>query len=142
MKSDTYLLQKPDVATLETIDFPTECAIQPPWIAQRYPQYSDDHGMHHELTSVRTAEHVGHHIKITTTYTIEVDEQQVHLHALVGNDGRLHCHTTPYVRYQSAIDLVKNLFDRFPASFISDQHNHDQDHHQHDHDHPHEGDSA
>lgn len=145
MKPDTYLLQKPDSATLEAIEFPNEQAIQPSWIAERHPQYSDDHGMHHELTSVRIAEHAGHHIKIMTTYIIEIDGQQVHLHALVGNDGRLHCHTTPYVHYQSAIDLVKTLIDRFPASFTSPQPDNDHKHHTHDHinhHHSHEGDTA
>jgi hypothetical protein len=110
-------LQKPDGAELAQIPFPSDVAVQPDWIRDRYPAYADPHGMEHELTSVRTADHNGHHIKITTTYQIEIDGHSVHLHALVGNDGRLFCHTTPYVQYQSAIDLVKALMDRFPAAF-------------------------
>ena len=110
-------LQKPDNALLADIEYPSTTAIQPDWIRDRYPEYATDHGMDHELTSVRLAEHNGHQIKITTRYQIEIDGRSVHLHAMVDNDGQLFCHTTPYVQYQSAVDLVKALMDRFPESF-------------------------
>ena len=118
LESNTPQLQKPDNALLADIEFPSRTAIQPDWIRDRYPEYAVDHGMEHELTSVRMAEHNGHQIKITTTYQIEIDGRPTHLHAMVDNDGKLFCHTTPYVEYQSAVDLVKALMDRFPESFM------------------------
>ena len=116
-KEMTGEFDKPDVAILKDIPFPSEKPVQPGWIGKKYPQYTDAHSMHRELTSVRTAQHAGHVIKITTTYEIEVDGKTVHLHAMVGDDGQVHCHTTPYVQYHSAVELVKTLIDRFPNSF-------------------------
>ena len=102
---------------LRDIPFPSETGIQPAWIGEHHPQYVEDHGMERELSSVRIAQHGGHQIRITTTYRIEIDGSPVHLHLQVGNDGQLHCHTTPYANYVSAIDLVTALVDRFPEAF-------------------------
>ena len=103
---------------LKAIPYPSDQAIQPAWIGDQFPAYAHDHGMQQELSSVRHAEHKGHKITITTTYHIEIDGKSVHIHAAVGNDGRLHCHSTPYDYYQSAVDLVTTLIDRFPDAFL------------------------
>ena len=110
-------LKKPSVAPLKKIGYPSDTAIQPAWIGREFPEYVEDRGMSHELSSVRTAEHRGRKIEIKTTYEIKVDGRPVYVHAIVGDDGRLLCHSTPYVRYQSAIELVKTLLDRFPEAF-------------------------
>lgn len=102
---------------LERIPFPSERSIQPTWIAEKHPTYVDDPGMQHELSSERISEHNGHHIRIITTYKIEIDGQPVHLHLRVGGDGHLQCHTTPYTSYPSAMELVKTLIDHFPKGF-------------------------
>ncbi len=137
-ESNSPQLQKPDNALLADIEFPSTMAIQPDWIRDRYPEYAIDHGMDHELTSVRLAEHNGHQIKITTTYQIEIDGRSVHLHAMVDNDGKLFCHTTPYVEYQSAVDLVKALMDRFPESFTPEDGRRDELHEPTEHGHEHD----
>jgi len=116
-KTKDVILKKPDSSVLKNISFPSATAIQPDWIVERHPQYSKDHGMAHELKSIRVAEHAGHAIRITTQYLIEIDGQTANLHLSVGNDGHLHCHTTPYETYVSAIDVVKTLIDRFPEAF-------------------------
>lgn len=134
-ETNSIQLQKPDNALLANIEFPSTTAIQPDWIRDRYPEYAIDHGMDHELTSVRLAEHNGHQIKITTTYQIEIDGRSVHLHAMVDNDGKLFCHTTPYVEYQSAVDLVKALMDRFPESFTPEDDRMDELHEPVEHEH-------
>jgi|GEM_PF-1888285 len=128
-------LTAPDTAVLKEISYPSQMGIQPDWIVQRFPEYAADHGMEHELSSVRTAQHNGHDIKITTTYQIEIDGRNVHLHALVANNGQLFCHTTPYVEYTSAIELVKALLDKFPDAFrgMGDRPHHDDSTHHHHH---------
>ena len=105
---------------MEGIPFPSETAVQPDWIREKYPNYAEDHGMHPELSSVRKVTHRGHTIKITTTYVIEIDGRRHSLHMVVGDDGGLFCHSTPYHRYRSAVDLVETLIDRFPAAFEAD----------------------
>lgn len=136
----TPSLTAPDTAALKEIAYPSETGIQPDWIAQRYPEYATDHDMAHELSSVRTAQHNGRNIKITTTYQIEIDGRSVHLHALVGNNGQLFCHTTPYVEYASAIELVKTLLDKFPDAFTHTMG--DRPHHDNHRDHTHHHDRA
>lgn len=117
--SEKRKFTKPDAAELAAIQYPSPTGIQPDWIAERYPDYARDHGMGHELRSVRTAEYGGHTIKITTTYEIEIDGQSTSLHLRVADDGQLHCHTTPYAQYRSAIDVVKTLLDRFPEAMTA-----------------------
>ena len=110
-------LSLPDMSILQSIDPFSEQSVQPSWIRERHPEYVDDHELHHSLTSVRAFTHAGHHVKITTSYQIEIDGTPVWFHALVDNEGRLRCHTTPYETYASATELVKKLIDRFPKSF-------------------------
>ncbi|MCG8403870.1 MAG: hypothetical protein MI923_01605 [Phycisphaerales bacterium] len=112
----------PKTSALAEIEFPSETAVQPAWIAKRYPDYVHDHGIHGELTSVRRSEYAGHTIQVTTSYKIEIDGTKVNLHASVDNDGTVHCHTTPYDRYHSILDLVRTLIDRFPQALTDLQH--------------------
>jgi len=119
-------LTKPDNAALNTILFPSEKSIQPDWILKKHKQYMEDHGMPHEHSNVRAVQHDDHSITIATSYQIEVDGKPVDLHAIVANDGTLICHTTPYVTYDSAVDLVETIIDRFPKVFQTDGGGHDE----------------
>ena len=40
----------------------------------------------------------------------------------------MRCHTTPYERYHSTVDLVKTLIDRFPESFAEGKGDHGDTH--------------
>ena len=74
---------------------------------------------HHDMssTSVREADYNGHHIVVTTTYRIEVDGIALMGHMGVTNDGSVHYHPIPNMRFTSAIDLVKQVIDVFPDDF-------------------------
>ena len=109
--------RNPGPDNLKCISFPSETGIQPMWISKEYPEYTRSGKMSHKLSSVQVSKHGRHCIKIVTTYKIEIDNNSVHLHLTVGNDGQLHCHTTPYENYKSVMDLVKTLIDRFPEAF-------------------------
>jgi hypothetical protein len=125
----------PDVSDLAEVNPGEEGNVQPRWIRERHPEYVEHHIMHHPLTSVRAFTHAGHQVKITTTYQIEVDGVPVQLHALVDDQGRLVSHTTPFVSYGTAPDLVKALIDRFPGSFANlgdGGHGHDHRHEEND----------
>src|SRR5215475_3589074 len=76
--------------------------------------------MHHgtgRVESVREADHNGHHIVIRTTYQVEVDGRVLDLPLGVDNDGHVHCHSLPNYQFTSAIDMVKQIIDSFPADF-------------------------
>jgi hypothetical protein len=107
------------ISVLEGVDPTVEENVQPEWIREQYPDYVDHHTMHQPLTSVRTFAHAGHQVKITTTYRIEVDGVPVQLHVSVDNQGRVNSHSTPFVSYGSATDLVRALINRFPESFTN-----------------------
>ena len=72
---------------------------------------------HAHPESVREAEYDGHHIVVKTRYHIEVDGQVLNGHFAVTNDGQVHYHPLPNISFASAIDLVKQLIDLFPADF-------------------------
>lgn len=124
----------PDISVLEELNPTTEENVQPKWIRERHPDYVENHVMHDPLKSVRTFTHMGHQVKIATTYQIEVDGVPVQPHALVDNQGRLFSHAMPFETYGSATDLIKSLLDRFPEYF-SKLGKHD---HGHAHEHSHE----
>ena len=76
--------------------------------------------MHHgggPVESVRETDHKGHHIVVRTTYVVEVDGRVVDLPLGVDNDGHVHCHSLPNYQFTSALGLVKQLIDSFPADF-------------------------
>lgn len=72
---------------------------------------------HHHATSIRETEYKGHHIVIRTTYDIRVDRKQVMGHFGVGNNGQVHYHPIPNMRFASAVDMVKQLIDVFPDEY-------------------------
>lgn len=126
VKAKRFSLRLPDAKALASVDPTSAENVQPAWIGEQHPEYVEDQ-MQHGLSSVRTFAHAGHQVRIQTTYQIEVDGAEVHLHAIVDNEGRLRCHTTPYESYPSATDLLRTLIDRFPQSFsdLGSRHSHD-----------------
>jgi len=106
-------LSPPDIKKLAPVAKVFDTPVQPGWVKQ-------DTGNHHDhgaLATVRTAVENGHTITIRTAYTIEVDGQPFHGHLYVEEDGSLRCHATPYFRYASAIELMKNVVSSYPESF-------------------------
>src|SRR5215467_11314976 len=73
--------------------------------------------MHGKMESVREAMYQCHHIVVRTRYELEVDGKMLMGHVGVTNDGQVHYHAIPEVSFASAIDLVKQLIDAFPADF-------------------------
>jgi hypothetical protein len=73
------------------------------------------HGM--GAASVREAEYNGHKIVIRTRYDVTVDGIPLMGHFGVSNDGGVHYHAIPNMRFDSAIDLVKQVIDVFPEDF-------------------------
>jgi hypothetical protein len=69
--------------------------------------------------SVREADYHGHHIVVRTRYEIEVDGKMLMGHMGVTNDGHVYYHAVPNLSFASAIDLVKELIDIFPADFAA-----------------------
>ena len=88
--------------------------------AKPKPMGGHGHGGHHGgggATSVRTAEHNGHHIEIHTTYEIIIDGKKLSGHLGVENDGRVHYHPIPAFSSGSMVDLCKDIIDHFPDDF-------------------------
>jgi hypothetical protein len=71
--------------------------------------------------TVREDEYRGHHIVVRTTYRIEVDDRPVTGLIHVSNNGQVGYHGLPNMSFDSAIDLVKKLIDRFPQDFVPGQ---------------------
>ena len=71
------------------------------------------------ISAVRTAEHRGHEIEITTTYEIKIDGESFTGHVRVDDDGHLHCHSIPYASYGSAVEFVKSVIDIYPDTYGS-----------------------
>ena len=69
------------------------------------------------VSAVRTAEHRGHRIEITTTYVIKIDGELFTGHVMVDDDGHLHCHSIPYASYGSAVEFVKSVIDIYPDTY-------------------------
>src|SRR5215218_3782378 len=75
------------------------------------------HGHDGPVESVREVTYKGHHIRVVTTYRIEVDGAPVTGHLLVNNEGRVHYHAIPNQEFASAVDLVKRIVDLAPEEF-------------------------
>ena len=75
--------------------------------------------MHHEggQEIVREEDYKGHHIVVSTTYKITVDNTEVTGHIMLTNDGQVQYHGLPNHSFDSTIDLVKALVDNFPEDF-------------------------
>ena len=129
----------PDVSVLKNYS-PTEAAqSHPDWIKKKFPEYMEPHGKH-EATSVREITHNGHNIKIITTYRVEVDGKPAAMHLSVDEDGQVYTHATPFVTYDSAVNLMKEVMDAYPDAFSGSGSDADHDHdHNQDHDQTHGG---
>jgi hypothetical protein len=106
------------------------------------PTEHTQHADHGTLaTSVRTAQHQGHTLEVTTTYRFTVDGQQVIGHFSVDNAGKVHCHDLPNYAFSSALELGKRLVELMPRGEpIADELNGPQpEHDDHDADHTHGG---
>lgn len=102
----------------------------PAWIRTSFPDYVQH--THEDLVrSIRTLEHRGHTITITTTYDVSVDGRLVTLHMMVDELGQLWSHLCPYLSFSSATDLVRHLIERMPHLFEAPPHDHDHDHDTH-----------
>ncbi|MFD6279952.1 hypothetical protein ACFWFI_30955 [Streptomyces sp. NPDC060209] len=67
--------------------------------------------------SVRTAQHEGHRITLTTTYDVVVDGTPVTARLHVGDGGMLHSPGLPYHQFASALDAVRALMSAYPDHF-------------------------
>lgn len=88
----------------------------PEWVRQQFPTYVEHE--HESLArSVRTLEHQGRRISITTTYEVRVDGRLITLHIMVDEEGQLWSHLCPYLTFASALELVRHLLTRMPHLF-------------------------
>ncbi|OJH36735.1 hypothetical protein [Cystobacter ferrugineus] len=88
----------------------------PEWVRQGFPTYVEH--THESLArSVRTIEHQGRSISITTTYEVRVEGRLVSLHMMVDEEGQLWSHLRPYQTFASALELVSHLLTRMPHLF-------------------------
>lgn len=76
--------------------------------------------MHHgDPEVVREDDYEGHHVVIKTTYHIEVDGKPLMSPLFVTNEGQVQSHGLPNYTFDSAIQLVRELIDKFPEDFAS-----------------------
>jgi len=68
-------------------------------------------------TSTRETDYQGHHIVIETTYTVTVDGKPFNAGLGVTDGGRVYYHGMPNVGFDSAVDLMKAVIDRFADDF-------------------------
>ena len=71
------------------------------------------HGKDGVSTSVRTAVHRGHEIRIETTYVITIDGKPLSGGLEVLDNGAVHYHGLPQYALPSAIDMCKRVLDYF-----------------------------
>lgn len=71
------------------------------------------HGTDGVSTSVRTAVHRGHEIRIETTYVITIDGKLLQGGLEVLDNGAVHYHGLPQYALPSAIDMCKRVLDYF-----------------------------
>jgi hypothetical protein len=91
--------------------------------------------MQEPSTSKREANYLGHQVVIRTTYEVTVDGKVFNAGLGVTDDGRVYYHGMPNVGFDSAVDLMKAVIERFADEFSGSG---DQSHHEsngeHDHD--------
>ena len=74
--------------------------------------------MHHgESVVTRETDYKGHHIVVRTKYEVEIDGKPVMGHMGVNDEGSVHYHPIPNLRFDSALDMVKKIIDVFPDDF-------------------------
>lgn len=92
-------------------------------------------------TSRRETDYQGHHIVIETTYAVTVDGKPFNAGLGVTDGGRVYYHGMPNVGFDSAVDLMKAVIDRFADDFaggsgpVHPDHHGDHDHEDGGHDH-------
>ena len=72
---------------------------------------------HGESVVTRETDYKGHHILVRTRYEVEVDRKPVMGHIGVNDEGLVHYHPIPNLRFDSALDMVKKIIDVFPDDF-------------------------
>jgi hypothetical protein len=72
------------------------------------------HTHEHPTESIRELTYKGHHIRIVTTYQIEVDGAPITGHLSLTHEGTLHYHAIPNQEFDSAVDMVKRIIDLSP----------------------------
>ena len=93
-------------------------AFDKPYAPSHIPEQTSKKYTHpHRAMGLRTAQHKGHKIEITTTYEIKIDGKPFKGHVMVDDKGHLHCHSIPYETYGSAVNFVKSVIDIYPDSF-------------------------
>lgn len=121
----------PDVSVLSHYNPEDSTASHPDWVKKEFPGYIADHG-HHADTGVREFTHNGHVVRIVTTYQVEVDGKPVQAHLSVDEDGKVYTHATPFVSYDSAVELMKAVISAYPDAFSgADDSGSHSGHHQH-----------
>ena len=75
--------------------------------------------MHHKggQEIVRQDDYKGHHIVVRTVYHITVDGKEVTGHIMLTNDGQVQYHGLPNRSFDSTVQLVRTLIDKFPEDF-------------------------
>jgi len=73
--------------------------------------------MQEASTSTREADYQGHHVVIQTTYKVTVDGKPFKAGLGVTDGGRVYYHGMPNVGFDSAVDLMKSVIDRFSDEF-------------------------
>jgi hypothetical protein len=106
----------PDTSVLTRYSPAGGAESHPHWVKTRFPEYIEPHAPH-ETTVVREFMHAGHTVKIITTYRVEVDGKPIQAHLSVDEDGRVFTHATPFVTYDSAVELMKAVVDTYPDAF-------------------------
>ena len=88
--------------------------------------------MQEAASSRREADYRGHHVVIETTYKVTVDGKPFDVGLGVTDSGRVYYHGMPNVGFDSAVDLMKAVIDRFADEFAGggggDDHVHGGDH--------------
>jgi hypothetical protein len=92
--------------------------------------------MQEASTSTREANYLGHQIVIRTTYEVTVDGKAFNAGLGVTDDGRVYYHGMPNVGFDSAVDLMKAVIERFADEFADGDQGHHEPDSQHDHDSP------
>lgn len=70
-----------------------------------------------QFTSIREINYKNHNIVVKTTYEIEVDGKTMNSQIYVDNNGKVSSHVMPNYSFNSAIDLIKKIIDKFPDNF-------------------------
>lgn len=91
---------------------------QPEWLETEFPDLVG-HPHHNPLTSTREFAHLGHSIRIVTTYEIVVDGKPMQTHAMVDEEGQLWCHAIPYLSFPSASEMVRHIIDEYADVMVT-----------------------